>query len=136
MSIYDTPIYSKVWIYGGKAGEKVMDFLKKVLSGITGITLKAATKEAPNAMGCYKIFQYGALKYVGKAEDGIRKRFVQYYNGTTADYSSGRKIYANRDSLTVTWQLCATREQCRSLEKKWIEQYNPPWNVQGGWKNY
>ena len=52
---------------------------------LLGTPLKEATKTAPNAMGCYKIYYHG-LKYVGKAEDGIRKRFVQYYNGTTAHY--------------------------------------------------
>ena len=35
-------------------------------------TLEEATKTAPNSMGCYKIY-YNGLKYVGKAEDGIRK---------------------------------------------------------------
>lgn len=112
------------------------DFLKKLVNSTTSISLKEATSRAPNAMGCYKIFQHGELKYVGKAEDGIRKRFVQYYNGTTTGYSSGRKIYEARDSVTVSWQLCNTREECRHLEKRWIEMYNPPWNVQSGWKNY
>lgn len=112
------------------------DFIKKFVSSVTTISLKDATTSAPNSMGCYKIFQHGSLKYVGKAEDGIRKRFVQYYNGTTTGYSSGSKIYAARNSLTVSWQLCGSREECRSLEKKWIEMYTPPWNVQSGWKNY
>ncbi len=40
-----------------------------------------ADNRAPNEMGCYKLYCDGGLKYVGKAEDGIRKRFVQYYNG-------------------------------------------------------
>lgn len=113
-----------------------VDLIKKLVEGTSPITLKEATSEAPNFMGCYKIFQHGTLKYVGKAEDGIRKRFVQYYNGTTVGYSSGSKIFANRDSLTVTWQICSSREECRSLEKKWIEMYDPPWNVQSGWKRY
>lgn len=113
-----------------------LDFLKNIIMSVSAIPLKEATVKAPNAMGCYKIYQYGALKYVGKAEDGIRKRFVQYYNGTTTSYSSGSKIYANRNTLTVSWRMCSTREECRSLEKKWIEMYNPPWNVQSGWKKY
>lgn len=118
------------------------DFIKSIVSGVTAIVgagtilLEDATHSAPNSMGCYKIFQHGELKYVGKAEDGIRKRFVQYYNGTTAGYPSGSKIYAARDTLTVSWQLCSSREECRSLEKKWIEMYSPPWNERGGWKNY
>lgn len=113
-----------------------MGLLTDLLKSISGMSLKEATQKAPNQMGCYKIFQHGSLKYVGKAEDGIRKRFVQYYHGTTTHYSSGRKIYENRDSLTVSWQICKSREECRSLEKKWIDQYDPEWNVQSGWSNY
>ena len=98
-----------------------------------GISLKDATKSAPNAMGCYKIYYHG-LKYVGKAEDGIRKRFVQYYNGTTAHYPSAKKIYEHRDEITVTWQVCSSREETRELEAKWIEQYDPEWNDRSGWR--
>ena len=113
-----------------------LNFINMILMSVNTIPLKEAIVKAPNSMGCYKIFQYGVLKYVGKAEDGIRKRFVQYYNGTTATYSSGSKIYVARNSLTVNWQVCASREECRSLEKKWIESYKPEWNVQSGWQNY
>lgn len=113
-----------------------LDFIKKMIACATSISLKEATVKAPNMMGCYKIFQYGSLKYVGKAEDGIRKRFVQYYNGTTTSYSSGSKIYAARNSLKVSWQLCNSREECRSMEKQWIERLKPEWNVQSGWKKY
>lgn len=104
---------------------------KRVLSKLT---LQQATKDAPNAMGCYKIFCNG-LKYVGKAEDGIRKRFVQYYNGTTADYKSGRLIYENRDRITVSWVVLSSREECRRVEREWIERYHPEWNTQSGWSH-
>ncbi len=97
-----------------------------------GTTLKDATESAPNSMGCYKIYYHG-LKYVGKAEDGIRKRFVQYYNGTTAHYPSAQKIYQHKDEITVTWQVCHSREETRNLEAKWIEQYDPEWNDRRGW---
>ena len=105
-------------------------------ASIGKIPLKEAKSSAPNEMGCYKIYCDGGLKYVGKAEDGIRKRFVQYYNGTTAHYPSAKKIYENRDRIKVSWVICKTREQCRSLENQWISQYNPEWNCQSGWKNY
>lgn len=80
----------------------LFDFLSAFSSGTS---LKVATKSAPNSMGCYKIFLNGSLKYVGKAEDGIRKRFVQYYNGTTAHYPSAQKIYEHRDEICV--QACS-----------------------------
>jgi len=104
-------------------------------TGVVKVSLQEATKSAPNSMGCYRIYCDG-LKYVGKAEDGIRKRFVQYYNGTTAHYTSAQKIYENRDNITVMWQVCQTREQVREMEAKWIRELQPEWNKQSGWGGY
>lgn len=104
------------------------------LDGILGrMSLKEATKNAPNAMGCYQLYLHGSLKYVGKAEDGLRKRFVQYYNGTTAHYPSAQMILANKDNITVTWKLCSSREECRKLEATWIREKKPEWNAISGW---
>lgn len=86
-------------------------------TGIVPMSLQEATKSAPNAMGCYKIYCDG-LKYVGKAEDGIRKRFVQYYNGTTAHYPSAKAIYAYRDRITVTWVVLTYRGSTGALPSR------------------
>lgn len=111
-----------------------LNLVKSITSLICGSTsLYEATKSAPNSMGCYKIILNGSLKYVGKAEDGIRKRFVQYYNGTTAHYPSARKIYKYKDEIKVQWIVLNDRQKVRALEAKWIEQYNPEWNVKKGW---
>ena len=113
-----------------------MGFLDELFSGLTGegkIPLSEAKSSAPNQMGCYKIFYAGKLVYVGKAEDGIRKRFVQYYNGTTTHYTSGRKIFEHRDALKVSWKVLDSREECRETERIWIEKYAPEWNAQKGW---
>ena len=103
-------------------------------SGAFGTPLKEAVASAPNAMGCYRIYCDGSLKYAGKAEDGIRKRFVQYYNGTTAHYPSAINIYRNRDRISVKWQVLSSREECRRTEAEWIRTLNPPWNSRSGWK--
>lgn len=103
-------------------------------TGIVPMSLQEATKSAPIAMGCYKIYCDG-LKYVGKAEDGIRKRFVQYYNGTTAHYPSAKAIYAYRDRITVTWVVLKSREQCRQVEAKWIRELKSEWNKRSGWRS-
>ena len=97
------------------------------------ISLSDAKNSAPNEMGCYKIYLDDDLVYVGKAEDGIRKRFVQYYNGTTAHYPSAKKIYQHRDEISVSWEELDSREECRETERNWIEKYNPEWNAQKGW---
>lgn len=97
------------------------------------MSLAQATKEAPNAAGCYQIYMGDELVYVGKAGDGIRKRFVQYYNGTTAHYSSANKIYKNRDVLTVKWKVMDDPTLVVEQEAKWIRNYKPTWNKQSGW---
>lgn len=115
---------------------RLFQTVKSILNNFVGLTsLKDATSTAPNNMGCYKIFLQSELKYVGKAEDGIRKRFVQYYNGTTATYSSGRKIYEHRDEIKVSWMVLTSKEKCRQTEKEWIEKFDPEWNVQSGWSH-
>lgn len=108
--------------------------LKNVVKskGFIPVSLEESKTVAPNSMGCYKIY-CGGLKYVGKAEDGIRKRFVQYYNGTTAHYPSARLIFENRDKITVSWVVLTSREEVRRLEAKWIEELKPEWNKQRGW---
>ena len=103
-----------------------MDILSSILSGLSGggkIPLSEAKSSAPNQMGCYRIYLGGKLMYVGKAEDGIRKRFVQYYNGTTAHYPSAQSIYEHRDEVKVSWQVLDSREACRETERRWIDDY-------------
>lgn len=116
-----------------------MGFLDDLLSAVTSnlpigrMSLRDATKNAPNAMGCYQLYLHGRLKYVGKAEYGLRHRFVQYYNGTTAHYPSAKKILANRDDITVMWKICSSREECQRLEDSWIMEKQPEWNDRRGW---
>jgi len=105
----------------------------KTSSMNTTMSLKDATKMAPNQMGCYQLYKNGRLIYVGKAEDGIRKRFVQYYNGTTDGYTSGAAINMSKDEITVKWKVFDTKEAVRSCEANWINKYKPVWNKQSGW---
>lgn len=95
--------------------------------------LAQAIKDAPNASGCYQLYHDGKLVYVGKAQDGIRKRFVQYYNGTTAHYTSAQKIYAERDNIHVKWSVIQDPAEVTQKEAMWIKKYTPEWNKQSGW---
>ena len=38
-------------------------------------------KKAPNKPGVYRLYHNGQLMKVGKATDGLRKRFSDYYRG-------------------------------------------------------
>lgn len=99
----------------------------------TTMPLSQAMKDAPNVSGCYQIYQGDKLVYVGKAQDGIRKRFVQYYNGTTAHYSSAERILANKDNLSVKWKVIEDPAMVTEQEAKWIRNLKPSWNNQSGW---
>lgn len=99
----------------------------------TTMPLSQAMKDAPNVSGCYQIYQGDKLVYVGKAQDGIRKRFVQYYNGTTAHYSSAERILANKDNLSVKWKVIEDSSMVTEQEAKWIRNLKPEWNNQSGW---
>ncbi len=97
------------------------------------MSLEDATKYAPNSMGCYQLYKDRKLIYVGKAEDGIRKRFVQYYNGTTTEYTSGATINLWRDDIRVKWKVYTSKQAVRSCESNWIRSYKPILNTQSGW---
>ena len=99
----------------------------------TTMPLSQAVKKAPNVSSCYQIYYGDELVYVGKAQDGIRKRFVQYYHGTTAHYSSAQKIFENKDALTVKWKVIEEPALVVEQEAKWIRNYKPVWNNQSGW---
>lgn len=123
--------------------DEIVGAVTKEISKNTGIGgfgqmyLETAKRLAPDKMGCYMLYhkaKYGSkVLYVGKAEYGIRHRFVQYYNGTTAHYPSAEYIFENRDEITVFWTQCSTREQCRRLEAKWIAEKHPILNMMSGW---
>ncbi len=97
------------------------------------MSLEDATKYAPNDMGCYQLYKNDRLIYVGKAEDGLRKRFVQYYNGTTCNYTSGSVINLWKNEIQVKWTAYNTRQAVRSCEANWIRAYKPLLNTQSGW---
>ncbi|OON96083.1 MAG: hypothetical protein ATN36_06505 [Epulopiscium sp. Nele67-Bin005] len=97
------------------------------------IPLKDAIVTAPNNMGCYKIHLNGKVKYVGRAEAGIRKGFLQFYNGVIMHYPPAEKIYAHRNELTVSWIILDSKKECKNLETRWLRDFEPEWNEQSNW---
>lgn len=79
-------------------------------------------KKAPNSPGVYKVFYQGELMKVGKAEDGLRKRFSDYYRGKKGGTAGLKYItHENRDRVSVQWAVCGA-ENARHLELKWYDE--------------
>ena len=78
----------------------------------------AAENSDLNCPGVYKVFYSGQLMKVGKAEDGLRKRFSDYYRGKAGGTAYLKYIdESNRDRVSVQWRKCE-RNQCRELETR------------------
>ena len=87
-------------------------------------TLRAAylEKQAPNKPGVYKMYHDGKLMKVGKAEDGLRKRFSDYYRGQKGGTAGSRYVNeSNRDEIEVWW-VCLPRDKCREAERNMTQQ--------------
>lgn len=73
---------------------------------------------APAGPGVYKLYLNGRLMKVGKASDGLRKRFSDYYRGITGGTAGLKYINeSNRDDIIAVWVECEI-SQCRELEIK------------------
>jgi len=111
-----------------------MGLMKSLLKGIadmktvTGRSLKEASENAPNLMGCYKVFLNGELKYVGKSQYSLRQRFAQYYDGTMIYSAAAKKIHENRDHIEVSWVVQRSGDDCSRVEAQWISKLKPEWN--------
>lgn len=101
----------------------VFDTLKKMAkvvskaSPVGSSSLRSAAKNSDlNCPGVYKVFYSGQLMKVGKAEDGLRKRFSDYYRGKEGGTAYLKYIdKSNRDAVNVQWRKCE-RSRCRALE--------------------
>ena len=59
---------------------------------------------------------------VGKAADGLRKRFSDYYRGQAGGTAGLKYItVTNRDQVKVQWMVCP-KEYARRLEIAWYNQ--------------
>lgn len=88
------------------------------LNGASSLKEAYLEKKAPKDPGVYKVFYQGQLMKVGKAEDGLRKRFSDYYR-TKEGGTAGLKFITkdNRNNVQVTWTVCKKNE-CRMREEE------------------
>ena len=72
-------------------------------------------KEAPREPGVWKVFKDGRLMMLGKAEDGLRKRFSDLYRGKKGGTAGKKEIKKrNRDRIVVWWRQCP-RQDCVTI---------------------
>jgi len=93
-------------------------------AGMGSASLKSAyfDKKAPQGPGVYKITYQGQLMKVGKASDGLRKRFSDYYRGQAGGTAGLKYITeSNRDDVHVQWKECSPTE-ARKIETRWYDQ--------------
>lgn len=105
------------------------NFVGKVLSKAASSTIGGSAslrnaylnKQAPRGPGCYKVYYNGQLMKVGKAGDGLRKRFSDYYRGASGGTAALKYITEdNRDQVRVTWVECS-KSDCRRIETQWYD---------------
>jgi hypothetical protein len=105
----------------------LLDSLTSAVSSAIGMesaSLKSAylDKKAPKGAGVYRIKYNGQLMKVGKASDGLRKRFSDYYRGASGGPAALKYITEeNRDRVFVSWKECSGSET-RKLETQWYDQ--------------
>lgn len=103
------------------------DSIMKAASSATGMgsaSLKSAylEKKAPKGSGVYKVKYRGQLMKVGKAPDGLRKRFSDYYRGLEGGTAGLKYITeSNRDEVSVSWKECP-KSEARKLETQMYDQ--------------
>ncbi|MFA7691642.1 MAG: hypothetical protein GX117_13210 [Candidatus Hydrogenedentes bacterium] len=104
-----------------------LDNLVKAASRSMGMgqaSLKSAylDEAAPTGPGVYQILYRGQLMKVGKAEDGLRKRFSDYYRGVKGGTAGLKYITEdNRDEVKVKWRECS-RNDARKFETTLYDQ--------------
>lgn len=105
----------------------LFDSIMGAVSSATGMgsaSLKSAylDQKAPKGTGVYKITYRGQLMKVGKASDGLRKRFSDYYRGQAGGTAGLKYITeSNRDDVNVSWKECSASE-ARKIETMWYDQ--------------
>lgn len=93
------------------------------ISPMGSSSLRSAAQNSDlNCPGVYRVFYSGQLMKVGKAEDGLRKRFSDYYRGKAGGTAYLKYIdESNRDRVSVQWRKCE-RNQCRELEMRMYDE--------------
>ena len=91
------------------------------VSGEASLRSAYVKKQAPTTPGVYGVYYRGQLMKVGKAADGLRKRFSDYYRGQAGGTAGLKYItVANRDQVNVQWLVCP-KQFARRIEIVWYD---------------
>ena len=102
-------------------GKVVQAAASSTIGGSASLKDAYLEEKAPKGHGCYKVYYRGQLMKVGKAVDGLRKRFSDYYRGKEGGTAGLKFITSeNRDQIRVSWIECAV-SKCREIEKQWYD---------------
>lgn len=92
--------------------------------------------------GVYAYLVDGELKYIGRCKDSMKKRINQgygkihpkncYLDGQATNCHLNDKITAEKGGVTLWLHQMDSNIEIEALEKKLIQAYNPPWNIQRG----
>jgi hypothetical protein len=100
-------------------GKVVQTATNSTIGGSASLKDAYLGEKAPQGPGCYKVYYHGQLMKVGKAVDGLRKRFSDYYRGQSGGTAGLKYITEdNRDQVRVSWLGCPS-DKCRELETQW-----------------
>ncbi|MBU4485809.1 MAG: hypothetical protein KKD38_02670 [Candidatus Delongbacteria bacterium] len=100
-------------------GKVVQTAVSSTIGGSASLKDAYLNEKAPRGPGCYKVYYHGQLMKVGKAIDGLRKRFSDYYRGKEGGTAGLKYITSdNRDQVRVSWLECSSSD-CRKLETQW-----------------
>jgi len=107
-----------IWDLVGKA---IKTLASSTVGGSASLKDAYLSQKAPVGTGVYKVYYHGQLMKVGKAIDGLRKRFSDYYRGKEGGTAGLKYITAeNRDQVRVSW-LEYPSDKCREMETHWYD---------------
>lgn len=92
------------------------------------LSYRPKTGEIPTSPGVYRFRdETGRILYVGKAKN-LRARLSNYFAPLSSLYERTRRMVTT--ATNVEWTVVGTEVEALQLEWTWINEYDPPFNVQ------
>ena len=80
--------------------------------GYANLEAACRKEKVPNKPGIYKIFYQGKLMKIDLAKEGLRQKFIEYYQG------NGEHIDQEiRGEIRVKWRICKPGQLSKVVDK-------------------